>query len=299
MKSGSKEILLLVSMGKGIVKGIVYALRIVLSNRKGLIGLILLSISLIMAIAPNLLAPYDPHKIVDKPFLPPSLKHLLGTNDVGQDIFSELVYGARISLLVGVSAALSSVFVGAIIGLVAGYYGGFVDEFFSVITDTMLLLPPLPFMILMAAFMGQGYQNIVLAITIFTWPGIARIVRSQVISLKNLAFVEAAKALGASSIRIMFRHILPQIYPLLVAFVVLRTGGAIITEAALSFLGLGDPTQKSWGAMIYWAMNSGAISSGRWWWILAPGLMITVTVEAFTLIGYAIEEYVNPRLRTA
>ncbi|ADV65592.1 ABC transporter permease [Desulfurococcus mucosus] len=216
---------------------------------------------------------------------------------MGQDIFSELVYGSRISLLVGLSAALATVVLGTLVGLIAGYYGGLVDDILSTITDIMLLLPVLPFMILMAAFMGQDYQNIVIAIAAFTWPGVARLVRAQVASLKGSLYIEAAKAYGAGSGRIMRVHILPQLYPLLVAFVVLRTGGAIIAEASLSFLGLGDPTQKSWGGMIYWAMNSGAISSGKWWWIVAPGLMITLTVEATALIGYAIEEYVNPRLR--
>ncbi|MCI4457493.1 MAG: ABC transporter permease [Desulfurococcaceae archaeon] len=272
-------------------------MRIIVKNRKGFVGLILLLIPLSMAVAPNLIAPYNPWEIVDKPFLPPSSKHLLGTNDVGQDIFSELVYGSRISLLVGVSAAIAAVFIGTIVGLFTGFYGGLLDDILSTITDVMLLLPILPFMILMAALLGQGYQNIVLTIAVFTWPGIARLIKAQVMSLKNFPYIEAAKAYGASSMRLMFRHILPQIYPLIVAFVILRTGGAILAEAALSFLGLGDPTQKSWGGMIYWAMNSGAISSGRWWWIVAPGIMITITVEATALIGYAIEEYVNPRLK--
>jgi peptide/nickel transport system permease protein len=279
------------------LKKFIDAMRIIVKNRKGFVGLILLLIPVSMAVAPNLIAPYNPWDIVDKPFLPPSSKHLLGTNDVGQDIFSELVYGSRISLLVGVSAAIAAVFIGTIVGLFTGFYGGLLDDILSTITDVMLLLPILPFMILMAALLGQGYQNIVLTIAVFTWPGIARLIKAQVMSLKNFPYIEAAKAYGASSMRLMFRHILPQIYPLIVAFVILRTGGAILAEAALSFLGLGDPTQKSWGGMIYWAMNSGAISSGRWWWIVAPGIMITITVEATALIGYAIEEYVNPRLK--
>jgi peptide/nickel transport system permease protein len=279
------------------LKKFIDAMRIIVKNRKGFVGLILLLIPVSMAVAPNLIAPYNPWDIVDKPFLPPSSKHLLGTNDVGQDIFSELIYGSRISLLVGVSAAIAAVFIGTIVGLFTGFYGGLLDDILSTITDVMLLLPILPFMILMAALLGQGYQNIVLTIAVFTWPGIARLIKAQVMSLKNFPYIEAAKAYGASSMRLMFRHILPQIYPLIVAFVILRTGGAILAEAALSFLGLGDPTQKSWGGMIYWAMNSGAISSGRWWWIVAPGIMITITVEATALIGYAIEEYVNPRLK--
>ncbi|WP_440060293.1 ABC transporter permease [Thermogladius sp. 4427co] len=283
-------------MRNGVNK-FIEGVRIVISNRKGLVGLILLSIPLAMAIAPQLIAPYNPWETVDKPFLPPSFNHLLGTNDVGQDIFSELVYGSRISLLVGFAAALSAVVLGTLIGLLAGYFGGVIDDILSTITDVMLLLPVLPFMILMAAILGQGYQNIILTIAVFTWPGIARLVKAQVVSLKNSLYIEAAKAYGAGSWRILRTHILPQIYPLLVAFVILRIGGAIIAEASLSYLGLGDPTQKSWGSIIFWAVNSGAISSGKWWWIVAPGLMITITVEATALIGYAIEEYVNPRLR--
>ena len=271
---------------------------ILVRNRRGLIGLIILSIPLAMAIAPQLIAPYNPWKTVDKPFLPPSLKHLLGTNDVGQDIFSELVYGARISLFVGFAAAISSVFIGTLIGLFSGYYGGLLDEVLTSFTDVMLLIPVLPFMILLAAVMGQGYVNIIIVISIFAWPGVARLVKAQVMSLKERLYVEAARAIGASNWRIMMNHLLPQLLPLLTAFIVLRIGGAMIAEASLSFLGLGDPTQKSWGTMIYWANNSGAISSGLWWWITAPGLMITISVLGFTQIGYAIEEYVNPRLRT-
>ena len=161
----------------------------------------------------------------------------------------------------------------------------------------MLLIPILPFMILLASILGQGYINIVITIAIFSWPGIARMVRAQVLSLKERDYVEAARALGASNRRIMFKHILPQLLPLMMALTLIRVGGAMITEASLSFLGLGDPTNKSWGAMIYWAKNSGAISSGLWWWITAPGIMITITVLGFTQIGYAIEEYLNPRLK--
>jgi peptide/nickel transport system permease protein len=280
------------------IKNTLHLLTLLLiKNRRGLAGLIIISIPLAMAIAPQLIAPYNPWKTVDKPFLPPSFKHLLGTNDVGQDIFSELVYGARISLFVGFAAAISSVLIGTIIGLVSGYYGKIVDEVLTSFTDVMLLIPVLPFMILMAALMGQGYINIIIVISVFSWPGVARLVKAQVMSLRESGYVEAAKAIGVSNWRIMIHHLLPQLLPLLTAFIVLRIGGAMIAEASLSFLGLGDPTQKSWGTMIYWANNSGAISSGLWWWITAPGLMITLSVLGFTQIGYAIEEYVNPRLR--
>lgn len=268
------------------------------TNRKALIGITLLAIPLAMAIAPQLIAPYNPYVTTGAPFEKPSWKHILGTNDIGQDLFSELVYGARITLLVGFSAAVSATLIGTIVGLFAGYYGGVVDYVLTSITDTMLLLPMLPLMVLLASILGQGYQNIVLVLTIFSWPGVARVIRSQVISVKSAPYVEAAKAIGAGDLRIMFKHILPQLVPIQLAYITLSTGGAMLAEAALSFLGLGNPTQKSWGMMIYWAQRTGAITSGAWWWIIAPGIMITVSVLGFALIGYALEEYFNPKLRT-
>lgn len=280
------------------LRSIYEALHFVLiRNKRGRLGLILLSIPLAMALAPQIIAPYDPWIRVGRPFEPPSYEHWLGTNDIGQDIFSELVYGARISLFVGFIAAISTVLLGTVVGVVAGYFRGMADDAITSVIDTMMLVPVLPFMVLLAAFLGQGYQNIILVITIFAWPGIARLVRAEVRSIRESLYVETARALGASHARIMFKHILPQLTPLLVAFVMLRVGSSMIAEASLSFLGFGDPTQKSWGTMIYWAMRSGAITSGAWWWITFPGIMITLCVLAFAQIGYALEEYANPRLR--
>jgi ABC-type dipeptide/oligopeptide/nickel transport system permease subunit len=272
-------------------------LRAVVRSKSGLLGLILILIPVVMALFPQYIAPYDPYKRVAKPFLPPSSSHLLGTNDVGQDIFSELVYGARISLFVGIAAALSTVVLGTLVGMVSGYAGGLIDEVLMSVTDTMLLIPVLPLMILLSAFMGRGYMNIVMVITIFAWPSVARYVRAQVVSLKAQPFIEAAKAAGASTSRILFKHVAPQVVPTLIALVMLRVGASMIAEAALSFLGFGDPTQKSWGTMIYWARRSGALTAGAWWWVTMPGLMITVTVLGFTQLGYVLEEYYNPRLR--
>ncbi|MEM4528340.1 MAG: ABC transporter permease [Desulfurococcaceae archaeon] len=273
-------------------------LFVLITRRKtGLIGLILISIPIIMATLPQYLAPYDPYKRVANPFEPPSLLHLLGTNDMGQDILSELIYGARISLLIGVTATVAIVLIGGIIGLIAGYYGGFIGEALMAITDVFLLTPILPFMVFLASILGQSYVNIIITITAFSWPGIARYIWAHVISIKTLPYIEVAKALGASNYRVMFKHVLPQVIPSIIALVMLRIGYSMIAEAALCFMGLGDPVQKSWGTMIYWARRTGAITAGAWWWIIAPGLMITLTVLGFTQIGYVLEEYYNPKLR--
>ncbi|MEM1643240.1 MAG: ABC transporter permease [Desulfurococcaceae archaeon] len=277
--------------------GIRRFLNPLLRSKTGIIGLILIAIPLAMAFFPQYIAPYDPYKRVARPFQQPSMAHPLGTNDIGQDILSELIYGARISRFVGIVAALATVALGSLVGLIAGYFGGLVDEAFMSVTDTMLLIPILPFMILFSTFMGRGYINIVIVITIFAWPGIARYVRAQVVTLKTQPYVEAARAVGAGATRIIFKHLLPQIAPTLAALVMLRACASMIAEAALSFLGFGDPIQKSWGTMIYWARRSGAITSGAWWWITAPGFMITMTVLGFAHIGYVLEEYYNPRLR--
>jgi peptide/nickel transport system permease protein len=272
-------------------------LKFVVSDFKGALGLTLLIIPTVMALFPGLIAPYDPWIPTGKPFEPPSFSHPLGTNDVGQDIFSELVYGARISLLVGVASALLTVLIGLTLGVLAGYRGGVLDELIMTVTDVMLLLPALPLMALLAVFLGPGYQNIVIIIALFSWPPVARMIRAQTLSVKENLYVEAARAIGASSLRIILKYIIPQLTPMLIAHTVLRVSGAMIAEASLSFLGLGDPRAKSWGSMIYWAQRSGAITGGAFWWILAPGIMITITVLGLGLIGYKLEEWANPRLR--
>ncbi len=266
-------------------------------SKHGKIGLALLAIPLTMALFADIISPYSPWERTGMPFESPSIKHPLGTNDIGQDLLSELIYGSRISMLVGFTAAIVTVLIGVIIGLIAGYFGGIIDEILMTITDIILLMPGLPLMILLAAFLGQGYQNIILVISIIAWPGVARIIRAQVLSIKASQYIESAIAIGASSTRIIFKHILPQVLPLALANIVLRIGGAMIAEASISFLGLGDPTQKSWGMMLYWAQRTGALSYGAWWWIIPPGAMIVISVLGFTQLGYAIEEWLNPKLR--
>jgi len=264
---------------------------------QGLIGfLILLVLGLIGLLAPAI-APYNPWRLgEDIPYQPPSEKHILGTNDVGVDIFSELLFGARVSLMIGVLAGFFSVVIGTFIGLLGGFYGGIVSRIVMRITDIFLILPAIPLAILLTAIFKPSIWNVITAIIIVSWPPAARQIYAQTLSLKEEPFVEAAKALGASSLQIMVKHILPNLYPLVIANIVLMSGSAMLMEAGLSFLGLGDPTQRSWGMMLYYAQMSGAYSRGMWWWLLPPGFLIGLTTLGFTLTAQALEEILSPRL---
>ncbi|MCS7365902.1 MAG: ABC transporter permease [archaeon GB-1867-035] len=271
-------------------------------NKAGLLGLCIVGFFIFIAIFAPYMAPYNPYKRVDKYFLPPSSAHILGTNDLGQDIFSELIYGARVSLLVGFLASISVVSVGTMIGLIAGYYGGIIDEILMRLCDIILVLPGIPLMILLAALLGRNqFHVLILAITLTSWPGVSRLIRSVTLSLKNRPFVEAARAIGAGDTYIMLKHILPNTLPLILSSAIYQTAGAMMSEASLSFLGLGDPSQKSWGMMLHYAQTAGGwwanMGYPAWWWIIPPGLCIALVVLGLMLIGQALEEVINPRLR--
>ena len=267
-------------------------------NRKGLLGLSILLFFAAIAILADYLAPYNPYETVAPPFQPPSHEHPLGTNDIGQDILSEVIYGTRISFYVGLTAPTLAATIGLLLGLAAGYLGGAVDELVSGIIDVMLAIPSLPLIIVLAAYLGPSLNNIILVLAMFGWVGIARVVRAQTLSVKERPYIEAARALGASDSRIMLRHILPNVAPLMVAYIILGATSAILTEAGLSFLGLGDPTAKSWGQVLHHAHVRHALELGLWHWVFVPGACIALMGMSFTLIGMALEEYVNPRLRS-
>jgi len=266
-------------------------------NKAGLVGLGIILFFIAIALLAPFISPYDPYAMVDKPFQPPSDKHWFGTDDSGKDIFSQVIYGTRTSLAIGFLAALSITVIGITVGVIAGYFGGLVDVILVGIIDMILVLPALPLMIVLAAYLGPSIWNIVLVITIVGWTGTARVIRSQVLSLKEFPFIEAARAVGSSSIRIIVKHILPNILPLALANMILQIPRAIVTEAGLSFLGLGDPTHVSWGMILYFAQNFGGFSRGCWWWIIPPGLAIVVASSAFIFVGQALDAIVNPRLR--
>ncbi|WP_342431148.1 ABC transporter permease [Neobacillus sp. FSL H8-0543] len=272
--------------------------RVMSSNNLGMFGVGLLIIFLCIALFAPLIAPFDPTERVGSPFSKPNGVFLLGTNDIGQDIFSELLYGTRVSLLIGVIAAFISIILGCLIGVISGYFGGKIDTFLMRLVDLVLVIPFLPLMILLAAFIGPSFWNIVLVISLISWASPARVIRSQVLTLKTKGYVEAARSIGTGVRVILTRHILPGVIPIALSQFVLAASHSILIEASLSFLGLGDPFTKSWGTILYYAQARGAFLTDAWiWWILPPGLLITTLVIGFAFTGYSLEEILNPRLR--
>jgi peptide/nickel transport system permease protein len=258
-------------------------------RRPVLFGLILLALFLLLAVFAPLIAPFDPWA-PGRPFLPPSGTHPFGTNDIGQDIFSELIYSTRISLFVGFFAAFVSVAIGALVGLFSGYLRGAADEVLMGTTDIVLIIPALPLMIILAAHTSPSIWNIIIVIGALWWTSTARVVRSRVLQLREMPFVEAARSLGAGDGYIVFKHILPNTLQVILAKFILAVAGAMLTEASLSFLGLGDPLQKSWGMMLNYAFSRGGFINGYWWWYLPPGICISLAVLSFVLIGFGLEE---------
>ncbi len=269
-----------------------------LRNKARVVGVVVLSAFIICALLSSWIAPHDPWEF-GPAFLRPNATNLLGTNDVGQDIFSELLYGARNSLLVGFLAALLAVALGATLGLMAGFRKGALDDLLMGITDVFLVVPVLPLAILVSVYLGSSIWNLILVIGLLWWPSTARVIRSQVLSIRESGYVESARALGAGDLWLIRRHVLPNVVPLLTAKFVLTVAGAMLMDASLSFLGLGDPVAKSWGMMLRYAFLRGGFVGGMWWWYVPPGLAIGLCILSLTLISFSIEEESDPRLKRA
>jgi peptide/nickel transport system permease protein len=264
---------------------------------QGRFGLSVLVLFVLMAIFGKAIAPYNPDASSLDVLAPPSSDHWLGTTESGADVLSQLLAGARISIVVGFAAAAISAVIGASVGLLSGYFGGWTDRILDAVDNWFLVIPTLPLMIVLSSLLEPSLGVLILVIGITSWAGTGRIVRSQVLTLRERAFVERARALGASHWYIIKTHILPNALPLIFANTVLIVAVAILSESALAFLGLGDPTNISWGTMLENAFSSGAPSAEAWWYVIPPGLCITLLVLAVALIGYLFEEYVNPRLQ--
>lgn len=265
-------------------------------NKTKWAGIAILAIFILCAVLAPHIAPHDPWDF-GIPFQTPNRINFLGTNDIGQDIFSEFIYGARVSLTVGFLAGLIAVALGTVMGLVAGFRRGFLDHALMGLTDVVLVIPALPLVILVSVYMGASMWNMILVIGLVWWPSTTRVIRSRVLSIREAGYVESSRAMGAGDFWLMRRHLLPNIVPLILAKFVLSIAVAMLMEASLSFLGLGDPSAKSWGIMLHYAFNRGAILRELWWWYLPPGLAIGVCILALTLISYSIEERSDPRLR--
>jgi len=266
-------------------------------------GIVIYILFALVAVFANQLAATDPTEIL---FLstgkvaanmPPGAAYPLGTTNLGRDIYAQLVHGTESALTVGLTAALIVALVGTVVGLVAGYFGGWVDALLMRIADMALSLPFLPFVIVLIGFLGPSTSNIVLAVVLLLWPNSARVIRSQVLSLRERAYVEAARVTGASQARILFVHIAPNILPLSFVYAAIAIGWAIITEASVSFLGFGDPDNVSWGMMLQDAFSSQALSRGQYAWFVPPGICIILVVVAGFFISRGYEEVFMPRLR--
>jgi len=228
---------------------------------------------------------------------PPSLRYPFGTDRFGLSVLTLTIHGSKISLLVGLSATAITVVIGAVVGIVAGYRGGLVDVLLMRLTDFGLVIPWLALAIVLASILGPSLGTIIVVIGLTSWPGTARLVRAQTLSVKERPYVERARALGASPWHLVTRHILPNVFPVIFANTVLVVAVAILSETTLSFLGLGDPFSISWGSILESAFAAGAATIGAWWWLLAPGLAIVLVVLGFTMCGFALDEILNPRLR--
>jgi peptide/nickel transport system permease protein len=266
----------------------------------GVSGLAIMMVFVLLALLAPLLvneADLDPGLVTNTPFQHPSLQFPLGTDNFGRPVLSLIVYGSRISLLVGFAATAVTMLIGASVGIAAGYYGGRVDVLLNAFTNWFLVIPWIALAIVLASILGPTLLNIILVIGITSWAGTARLVRAQALTVKERPYVERARALGSGDWHLVTRHILPNVFPVIFANTVLTVALSILSETTLSLLGLGDPNSISWGVVIEESFTAGALTAGYWWWLIPPGIMIVLVVLGFTMCGYALDEILNPRLR--
>jgi peptide/nickel transport system permease protein len=270
-------------------------------NKPGLVGLAILVAAVVMALAAPLLAdPAGLHAVntVNNPaWANPTKFGPLGTDHLGRSVMTQFIWGARVSLLVGLAATVLAMLIGSLVGITAGFFGGWIESVLMRLTEWFLVIPFLPLAIVLAAILGPSIQNIILVIGVTSWPAPARLIRAQVLTLKERLYVDRSRALGASDWHLMTRHILPNASGLIIANTTLTVPVAILSETTLSFLGLGDPSRASWGKMLQESFEAGALTQQAWWYYVPPGVGILLVVLGFTLCGQALEEVLDPRLR--
>ncbi|GAA5051954.1 ABC transporter permease [Streptomyces similanensis] len=269
------------------------------THRAGVVGLAALVLFALVALTAPLTVGSDVASVTAAPGQPlqsPSGHFPLGTDQFGRDLLGLVIWGSRVSLLVGLLAAVLSVAIGAVIGITAGHFRGWYATVLMRVTDWFLVMPTLVLAIALATVLSRSLGTVVLAIGVTTWPTTARLVRAQTLAVESRPYIERAKALGGGHWHIMSRHVLPNVMPLVLAQTTLIISSAILAEATLAFLGLGDPTVVSWGGLLQDAREAGAVSSGDWWYLVPPGIAIAVVALAFTLCGRAVESVLNPRL---
>ncbi len=265
-----------------------------LTNPRVLLGLLWLGAVTVIAILAPVISPIDPFTMLDEPFLPPSAVHWFGTDSLGRSMSAGLVHGARTSLLIAVIATVSAVAVGAVIGALAGYYGGLVDDLLMRMTEFFQTIPAFIFAIVLVAILTPSAESLVIAIAVVSWPPIARVVRGEVLSVKSREFVQAAIIAGQNDGGILFRQVIPNTLSPLIVTGSLLVATAILTESALSFLGLGAPNLMSWGFMV----GAGrSFLRDAWWLVTIPGVAILITVLCINLVGEGLNDALNPRLR--
>ena len=273
-------------------------LRRFAAQRGGMAGLAVLAAVTVLALAAPLFIYPSDLSVVDAqgPSLaPPTARYLLGTDQPGRSVLLLVIWGARASLAIGMIATACTVVIGSAIGLLAGHFGGVIGRVLMAVTDWFIALPPLPLAISLAAVLGQGDASITIAIAVTSWTGTARIVRAQTLAVEARPYVERAHALGAGHRQVMLRQVLPNVAPLILVSSTLTVASAVLSETTLAFLGLGNPTDVSWGTMLNQAVGQGAVTRGAWWYLLPPGVAILIVVLGFTLSGRAIEAVLNPR----
>ena len=273
-------------------------IKLFIKNKKALFGAVILLLLLLVAIFAPLIAPYSPHQVDFAPSLPPSSTHLLGTTSLGQDIFSQVVWGTRLTLLVGFVTGVITSIIAIMVGLIAGYFGGWIDDLLSMITNVFLVIPGLPLMIILAAYITvKSVVPIIFVISVTGWAWGARVLRSQMITLKSRDFVKAAHVVGEHPLRIILFDIFPNMLGLIVANFFGAALYAVLSEAGLAFLGLGNVNAITWGTILYWAQNNQALLLGQWQWMAVPGMLIAILGTSFALLNFAVDEISNPKLR--